>query len=45
MFSESAQGTKTSMKVYVHTDIEGVAGVTFFENSKDPSVDSRGRLS
>ena len=28
------------MKVYIHTDIEGVAGVTFFENSRDPSVEN-----
>jgi len=28
------------MKVYVHTDIEGVAGVTFFERRDDPSPEN-----
>ena len=28
------------MKVYVQTDIEGVAGVTFFENRDDPSPEN-----
>lgn len=28
------------MKVYIHADIEGVAGVTFFENRKDPSAEN-----
>ena len=28
------------MKVYVQTDIEGVAGVTFFEKPDDPSVEN-----
>ena len=28
------------MKVYIQTDIEGVAGFCFFENRKDPSVEN-----
>lgn len=28
------------MKIYIQTDIEGVAGVTFFENHSDPSVEN-----
>ncbi|MHB9025649.1 MAG: M55 family metallopeptidase [Armatimonadota bacterium] len=28
------------MRVYIQTDIEGVAGVTFFENTKDPSIEN-----
>ena len=28
------------MKIYVQTDIEGIAGFCFFENRKDPSYEN-----